>query len=377
MGFEETLTHPFGSIFNPENTMVVEHIDSPRMTLRLHAMISAKARMELNRQREEILRNSRSKDLEAACEGFSAVGECTSIGKAILRTLLYFDIWNHPLTLDELHMFLPDAVSEPAALLPALQELICMGLVFDDGQHYAVRHSRGRAQGSRRSKERRAALMWKMARVVARLMRTFPFVRAVWVSGELSKNVASPHADIDFFIVTEPRRLWIARSMLILFKKAFLLNSRKFFCLNSFIDTRNLESPARNIYQAIEIASLKPLVNEPLLHDYFRANAWIWSYFPNFDAASIARSKAIATRSWIQRGVESLFRLIDADALDDRLMRAMRFVWTKRYPDMDDRTRERILRSTKNESRAYFGDFEERILEAYRRNLREYHIAGS
>jgi len=357
--------------------MVVEHIESPRMTLRLHAMISAKARMELNRQREEILRKARARHPEIPQPGSAAVAECTPTGEAILRTLLYFDIWNHPLTLDELHTFLPDAVSEPAALLPALQELVCLGLVYDDGQHYAIRHLRGGTRSSRRSKERRAAIMWTMARVVARLIRMFPFVRAVWVSGELSKNIASPHADIDFFIVTEPGRLWIARSMLILFKKLFLLNSKKFFCLNSFVDTRNFELPARNIYQAIEIASLKPLLNERLLHDYFRANAWIWSFFPNFDAASIARSKAITTQSWIQRAVESLFGLFDVDALDDRLMHAMRSVWMKRYPHMDDSTRDRILRSTKKESRAYFGDFEERILEAYRRNLREFHIAGS
>lgn len=78
----------------------------------------------------------------------------------------------------------------------------------------------------------------------------------------------------------------------------------------------------------------------------------------------------------MQRAFEKLFGFVDADALDDRLMRTMQFVWKKRYPGMDDATRDRILRSTKKESRAYLGDFEERILEAYRRNLRAYHIAG-
>ncbi len=356
--------------------MMVEEVASPKITLRLHAMVCTRARAELHRQWEELRRRSRPGYREMPRAGHVRVDEIDPTDTAILKTLLYFDIWNHPLTLNEIHTFLPLSTPRETLLSGALHRLVDRGLVEQSGEHYSVRGPDGATKSSRLRKERRAIFMWRMARIVTAFIKMFPFVRAVWVSGELSKNIASPHADIDFFIVTEPGRLWITRSMLILFKKIVLLNNKKFFCLNSFIDTQMLESSTRNIYQAIEIASLKPLFNRDLLQDYLRANAWIWSYFPNFDPDGTAVSRSTSRRSRLQRAFEKLFGFVDADALDDRLMRTMQFVWKKRYPGMDDATRDRILRSTKKESRAYLGDFEERILEAYRRNLRAYHIAG-
>ncbi len=356
--------------------MIAEHIASPRLTLRLHAMVCARARMELNRQREEMRQRSREANSRTAREPDSANEQQESIAEAILRTLLYFDIWNHPLTLHEIFTFLPVSVSSPASLREPLELLRERGSIVMDGEHIAVCHPEGPRENRRPGKERRAVFMWKMARIVASVIKMFPYVRAVWVSGELSKNIASPHADIDFFIVTEPGRLWISRSMLILFKKIFLLNNRKFFCLNSFIDDHSLESANRNIYQAIEIASLKPLFNGRMFLEYLRANAWVWSYFPNFDPENFGAMRVSERRSLLQRGLEWLIARFDADALDDRLLWLMRSVWKRRYPQMDSETRDRILRSTKGESRAYLGDFEERVLAAYRQNLREYHLAG-
>ncbi len=363
-------------MFPPEIDVMVEHKESPKMTLRLHAMVCSRARTELRRQWDELRQRSHQAlpDWPRSRSPRSVASH--PIEEAILRTLLYFDIWNHPLNLSEIHTFLPVSVSASASLMHPLGALVARGVVDNQGEHYMIRRPSGDGSRSRRAKERRAIVLWKMARVVAGIIKRFPFVRAVWVSGELSKNVASEHADIDFFIVTEPGRLWITRSMLILFKKVFLLNSRKFFCLNSFITTAHLESSARNIYQAIEIASLKPLYNAGLLHEYLRANAWVWSYFPNFDPDGPALSIASAKQSKLQSLIEGLFHLVDADALDNRLMVTMQEVWKKRYPELDDATRDRILRSTKHESRAYLGDFEARILEAYARNLREYHLVG-
>jgi len=355
---------------------MAEHIESPGRTLQLHAKVCARARAELDRQREDIRQRTPGNSRGLAREPARSPEAQAPVEEAILRTLLYFDIWNHPLTLEEIFAFLPVAASSPASLREPLERLREKGYIVVDGDHVAVYRPEVPRENHRPGKERRALLMWKMARVVTSLIKMFPYVRAVWVSGELSKNIASPHADIDFFIVTEARRLWIARSMLILFKKIFLFNSRKFFCVNLFIDNHCLEFSKRNIYQAIEIASVKPLYNGKLFLEYLRANAWVWSYFPNVHPESLNRGKVSERRSLVQRVLESLIARFNPDALDDRLMWFMRSAWKKRYPSMDDQTRDRLLRSTKGESRAYLGDFEERVLDAYRRNLRDYHLAG-
>lgn len=356
--------------------MMAERTESPRMTLRLHAKVCARARTELHRQWEELRRRTPQGCPDLPREAGNLFDARDPVEDAILRTLLYFDIWDHPLTLEEIYAFLPVLVPSPASLQEPLRHLRDRGDVVVDGEHIAVCRPARPRENPRPRKERRANLMWKMARLVTALIKMFPYVRAVWVSGELSKNIASPHSDIDFFIVTEPGRLWIARSMLIFFKKIFLLNSRKFFCLNSFIDDHCLTLTSHNIYQAIEIASLKPVYNKRMFIEYLRANAWVWSYFPNFDPERFGGTSVSERRSVVQRILETVINRIDADALDDRLLWIMQRVWRKRYPQLDEETRDRILRSTKGESRAYLGDFEEWVLAAYRRNLREYHLAG-
>lgn len=45
--------------------------------------------------------------------------------------------------------------------------------------------------------------------VVGKLIRYCPFVRGAFLSGSLSKGVDNGDADIDLFIVSAEKRLWI------------------------------------------------------------------------------------------------------------------------------------------------------------------------
>ncbi len=292
----------------------------------------------------------------------------------ILRTLLYYDIWHHPLTARELFAFLPvNSMTFPEfeKLLTSIPQSARIrhhdGFYFVEGKTEAVVRQR-------QEKERHADRLWRMARRAGRLIRRFPFVRGVYVSGDLSKNVATGTSDIDFFIITAPGRLWITRSALILFKKVFLLNSRKFFCINYLTSSDNLAFDDRNVFTATEIATLKPLYGRALFDDYLLANSWIKKFFPNIDMTRQENANGNERPSNIQRMLESIFDLVDADALDVRLMNIMRDHWAKSYPDYDEATRQKIFRCTRMESRAYIGNFQEKILALYEHRLREFNV---
>jgi hypothetical protein len=216
--------------------------------------------------------------------------------------------------------------------------------------------------------------MWLGARAAAHVIKRFPFVRGIFVSGDLSKNVARPGSDVDFLILTEPGRLWIARTLLVLFKRVALFGSKKFFCVNSFAATDNMEIAERNVYQATEIAQLKPLFNTRLFERYIEANGWIREYFPNFDPAVLWFPPSTERRSVLQRIAEIPFSLLPARRIDDRIMRAMERYWTKRYPQFDGDTRARIFRCAPGESRAYAGNYQGKILAAYGEKLREFGV---
>ena len=52
----------------------------------------------------------------------------------------------------------------------------------------------------------------------------------------------------------------------------------------------------------------------------------------------------------------------------------MQNVWTKRYRDVDAMTREKIFRCTRNESRAFAGNFAGKIDARYQEKLKSYNL---
>lgn len=295
--------------------------------------------------------------------------------REILRALLYYDIWKYPLTLAELHSFLPVREERLTDFARKLGRLVRDGDVGEDRGYYFIPGASPGCVDARMEGGRRARRMWAIARVSAHVIKRFPFVRGVFVSGDLSKHMAHDGSDVDFLILTEPGRLWIARTLLVLFKKVFLLNRKKFFCVNSFAAVDTLLVRERNIYQATEIAQLKPLFNTRLFGEYLAVNGWIGGYFPNFTTGALAFPRASERRSILQRLGELPFALLPSDRIDRALMRAMDRFWLGRYPEFDDRTRADIFRCTPGESRAYAGNYQGKILEAYEKKLRQFGVS--
>ena len=310
----------------------------------------------------------------AAVRQARRAGNERGIERGVISTLLYYDIWRYPLTAPEIHAFYPLTAPSRERFTRALDDMVRDGALCAGGEFYWL-PGRDRLADERERRQAHARRMWFMARCAARVIRAFPFVRAVFVSGDLSKNATGRGSDVDFLILTEPCRLWIARTLLVLFKKTLLFNSRKFFCINSFAATDALVVAERNIYQATEIAQLKPLYNTALFRAYLAANRWIWDFFPNFDTAALGLPRATERRSRLQRLAEYPFRFLPADRIDAALMRAMRRTWARRHPDLDARTREEIFRCAPGESRAYAGNFQGKVLGAYAARLRAHGVA--
>jgi hypothetical protein len=294
--------------------------------------------------------------------------------RAMVRTLLYYDIWDHPLTGQELFAFLPVNSVTPEEFRVRLREAVSGGCIQKKDEYYYVGEKTSDVVRQRIDRERHARTMWFFARISMHIIKRFPFVRGVMVSGELSKNVTGKSSDVDFFVVTAPGRLWIARTLLILFKKTFLLNRKKFFCLNYFATADHLELEDQNIFLATEVATLKPLFNTGIFLSYLQANSWIKEYFPNFDMMYLAVTKANDRPSFLQRILELPFALLPANALDRSLQSMMEGVWARRYPEYDEETRKRIFRCSRFESRAYVGDFENKILARYDQRLRDFGV---
>jgi hypothetical protein len=239
-------------------------------------------------------------------------------------------------------------------------------------EYYFLRTTGRGCVGSRREKQRRAIRKVRIARVVASVIRHFPFVRAVILSGELSKGVASEHGDVDFVIVTRTRRLWICRTLLIAFKKTVLFNSRKYFCLNHFVAEESLDVSTRNLYSALEMATLVPMVNARLFDEYLLRNSWVSSYFPNWLETAATGHRVTKGSSLIRSVLESLLPERLGDRIDRWLMRKWQRIWILRYPHLQEAERDHKFQCGPGISTAYGEDFQQKVLSMYRVRLQDH-----
>jgi len=247
-----------------------------------------------------------------------------------------------------------------------------MNFVHQEGDLYYLSHNDAAVVRQRRAKERLARKRWRVARLAARIIKRFPFVRAIFVSGDLAKNATLPESDIDYVIVTAPNRLWICRLFLILFKKVFLFNSKKYFCLNYFVSLSDLKAKNENYFIATEIAHLKPLYNFPVYLTYMNCNCWIKSYFPNFLLFLNNVQSCDSTPSIVQRILEWPLKGQLVDRLDHWLMKKMERIWKKRYSYLNENELKFRFRCTPTESSAFGEELSRTILKLFEMNIQRY-----
>lgn len=296
--------------------------------------------------------------------------------KDILRTLLYFDIFRYPLSAAELYRYLPSDSTTPSEIAEACRNKPLEALVREQDGLFCLGATAAMDPFTlRRQNERRARRYLSAARVMGFLLRQIPFVRGIMISGELSKGVLSPQGDIDYVVITAPRRVWIARSLCIAFKKTALLNRKKLFCVNHFVAEDHLRVAERNRYTALEMATLLPLYNTALWRQYLAANRWIADFLPNADFSAGVAARA-ERPGIVQRLLEFPLRGSLGDACERRLHAFWKHLWRRRYPDLPDEKLAKLFRSEEFISTAYAGDFLTRILDEYARRLRTYGLEG-
>lgn len=288
--------------------------------------------------------------------------------KKLLRTLLYFDVFSYPLSREELFAFAGLPKDKQTEATDILDKLVDDGHVsHHDGFYYVNGEKtlvKRRLDGNRRARQR-----MRDARRYSRIIATFPFVRGVFLSGSISKEFMAERDDIDYFIVTEPGRLWISRSLLVLLKKLFLFNSYRNFCINYFVDSKNLAIKEQNQFVATEITTTIPTYNLELHHSFLTANDWTNGYYPGFRRNG---DMIVGNVSLIKRLSEWLFGLVPAGRLDQYLMKRSRAYIRKKFSHMDNEAFSQAFSIRRHELRFLPERQQNRILKKFNDNLLEF-----
>jgi hypothetical protein len=235
----------------------------------------------------------------------SGAGEdLSALQRAILLTVLYSDLFDYPLTEDELHRYLVAPYPVERAFKEALQDL--MGPHLTRVQEFLTLSGREHIVEVRRQRQQIGKERWSSAARYARWLRYVPFVRMVAVCGSQAAGNARPDADVDFFLITAPGRLWTVQVYSMFLRRiASWLSVR--VCPNYFLTLDSLEVEPRNLYHAREIAQAVPLWGDLAYIRFLDANRWIEQFLPNVSFANDRRDRLVdAPRPRLARGFEWL-----------------------------------------------------------------------
>jgi len=201
-----------------------------------------------------------------------------SLEQAIVQTVAYADVFDYPLTGDEIHRYLIGVPTSRGTLRGVLSNGHLHPTLSRSGRYFTLA-GREAAVDTRRERGSVSAELWRRAVQYGRTIGDLPFVKMVAVTGALAMdNVAD--GDIDYLIVTEPERLWVCRVLVVGVVK-WAARRGVTLCPNYFLSERALELEERNLFTAHEVTQMVPLVGLPTYERLRQLNRWTESYLPN------------------------------------------------------------------------------------------------
>ena len=288
--------------------------------------------------------------------------------KSIIRTLAYYDIFSYPLTADEIYYSLDENHTTPEEVKKELESLHSNQLIQFKGKFYLLNNEdsyiRRREAGNELAVKR-----LKTARRVSGFISRFPFIRGILLSGSISKGFMEEDSDIDYFVITHPNRVWFSRLLLMLFKKVFLLNSKRIFCINYFVDSENMEIQEKNIFTATELVTLLPTFGRDIYEELCKKNAWVKQFFPNYpkrDIREVLDRKNGVIKSLLERILGSKL----GDKIDDFAMALFDKFNKTKYKDYDKEEFKIAFKSTKKESKHHPKFFQKKVLQEFEKKIK-------
>jgi len=162
------------------------------------------------------------------------------IKEAIIRVIVFFDLFDYPLTLNELWNYLDKKYS----LLEIIAALETDSKVGQKNGFYFLM-GRQEILMTRQSRHNYSIRKIKIADRFSRFFRLLPFVKLIAVANSIGQYNLRDGSDIDFFIITSPRRIWLTRFICagmakILNRRPTDSNKKDKICLSFYITEENL-----------------------------------------------------------------------------------------------------------------------------------------
>ncbi len=226
------------------------------------------------------------------------------LSAAILRALLYADLFDFPMHAHEIHRQLLLMQASLADVQRHLNDDPWLGDKMErTGDLYHL-HGRGALCAHRARQEHGTDALIAQHITVLRLLTLIPYVRMVAFSGGTSRKNSIQDNDLDLFIVAEKGRAWTVYALMITLAR--VLGCREVLCANYLVDRVHVAVPdGGDLFTGHELMALRPLVGEAWLQHMVDNNRWVAQLMPN--ASSREREqlwRALPVEPLLRRGLE-------------------------------------------------------------------------
>ena len=249
---------------------------------------------------------------------------------SIVKTLNYFRLFDFPLTAEELFSNLwqaPEISYEN--FLGELYSLKNQGKIVEKFSYYFLPGDEAIVEKRRESVPLVEAKL-RIAVKAAKLIRSVPFVKAIFVCNSVAAEAVDKNSDIDFFIITSAKRAWIVRffTNLILFTFGLRRHGDQVadrVCLSFYVDSEHLD--------------LQPL----LIADDIYFTYWLKQLLPLYDPENF-HQKLLDRNVWHKKfiKIESSIPKIADGRIGKVWKNIWELFWRGRYGDLIERQFEKV-----------------------------------
>lgn len=221
----------------------------------------------------------------------------SNLERSILQTIAFFDIFNYPLTETEIIKWLYHY--SPALSRAELKNVLASSTILKEElnlrEAFYCLKGRENTIDLRKVNNNEADHKFQKALRLVKFLRLVPFIKMVAVCNSLAYSNAKADSDIDFFIVAQKGKIWLARFFAVIITRMIGDRPRPgktadTYCLSFFVtdDNLNLQSVAygkNDIYLHYWIKQIMPLYDpENICAQFWSANAWVDEYLPKASA---------------------------------------------------------------------------------------------
>ncbi|MEO8394029.1 MAG: hypothetical protein ABI700_13650 [Chloroflexota bacterium] len=294
----------------------------------------------------------------------------SSVEEAILRTVIYADIFNFPLTRAELHHYLvAETPVTQAQVEQALASSSFLKQELDIQSLYIVCAGRQDLIPLRVERDQASLKLWPLALEYGRALGRLPFVRMVALTGALAmRNAADNDDDLDYVLVTAPGRVWLARAFAIVLVR---LAKRRgvVVCPNYLLAESALAQEKHDLFVAHEVTQMLPIHGHDLYEMMRAQNAWVVDYLPNANAPFYAEADQGNQAGWLKKMGEFLLGGRIGSALEqwEYRRKLRRFAGEMRTPHSAAKLDDQHVKG-------HFKDHGHPVMEQYHERLRAYNL---